>query len=111
MHETFQGGALTEVTFYILLSVYRPNHGYGIMRFIEDETGGRLVPGPGTLYGAIRALLKKGWIEPFGEEGEENKGKKEYRITPSGRRAAEAELLRLKELCRTAEKITGGAEP
>jgi DNA-binding PadR family transcriptional regulator len=111
MHETFQGGALTEVTFYILLSVYRPNHGYGIMRFIEDETGGRLVPGPGTLYGAIRALLKKGWIEPFDEEGEENKGKKEYRITSSGRRAAEAELLRLKELCRTAEKITGGAEP
>lgn len=109
MHEAFQGGALTEVTFYVLLGVYTPRHGYGIMRFIEHETRGRLVPGAGTLYGAIRALLKKGWIEPFGAQ--EAKGKKKYRITPSGRQAVGAEILRLKELCRTAEKITEGVEP
>ena len=59
MRDTVKGGALTEATLYILLSVYTPNHGYGIMQFIEKETEGRLVLGAGTLYGALNNLLKK----------------------------------------------------
>ena len=31
-----------EVTFYILLSLYTPKHGYAVMQFIEEKTGGRL---------------------------------------------------------------------
>lgn len=32
-----KGGALTEVTFYILLSLFTPKHGYAIMQFIEEK--------------------------------------------------------------------------
>ena len=42
MRDNVKGGALTEVTFYILLSVYSPRHGYMIMQFIEEQTEGRL---------------------------------------------------------------------
>ena len=56
MRDSVKGGALTEVTFFILLSLYEPNHGYGIMKFVEEKTQGRLVLGAGTLYGAINAL-------------------------------------------------------
>ena len=37
-----KSGALTEVTFYIMLSLYSPKRGYAVMLFIEEKTGGRL---------------------------------------------------------------------
>jgi DNA-binding PadR family transcriptional regulator len=45
---------MTETIFYILLSLHRPMHGYGIMQNAEQLTGGRVVMGAGTLYGARR---------------------------------------------------------
>lgn len=105
MRDNVKGGALTEVTFYILLSLYSPRHGYAIMQFIEEKTGGRLMLGAGTLYGALNALQEKGWIAPCGGSGDR---KKEYTITASGREACEKELVRLKELIGAAEQIMGG---
>ena len=45
MRDNAKGGALTEVTFFILLSLYTPKHGYAVMQFIEDSTKGRLTLG------------------------------------------------------------------
>ena len=67
MRDNVKSGALTEVTFYILLSLYSPKHGYAVMQFIEEKTGGRLSLGAGTLYGALNSMLEKGWIELFGD--------------------------------------------
>lgn len=53
MRDNTKSGALTEVTFYILLSLYTPRHGYTVMQFIEDKTKGQLLLGAGTLYGAL----------------------------------------------------------
>lgn len=105
MRDNAKGGALTEVTFYILLSLFTPKHGYAIMQFVEEKTGGRLSLGAGTLYGALNTLEEKGWIEPYGNtEGR----KKEYLITDLGRAIATKELARLQELTQTAVKIIGG---
>lgn len=106
IRDNVKGGALTEVTFLILLSVYTPNHGYGIMQMIEQETDGRVILGAGTLYGAINTLLKKKWIEAV--NGEINERKKEYIITALGRRIAEAESSRLTGLLSSAHKIMKG---
>ena len=43
MRDNIKGGALTEVTFFILLSLYTPKRGYAIMQFVEYETKGRLI--------------------------------------------------------------------
>lgn len=64
MRDNVKGGALTEVSFYILLALYTPKHGYAVMQFIEKTTGGRLSLGAGTLYGALSKLEEKGWIAP-----------------------------------------------
>ena len=105
MRDNARGGALTEVTFFILLALYRPKHGYAIMQFIEEKTGGRLVLGAGTLYGALNTLLDKGWIEPYGaQQGRKN----EYSITQQGRQAAEKELARLRLLAQTAGDVMEG---
>lgn len=105
LRDNVKGGALTEVTFYILLSLFTPKHGYAIMQFIEEKTGGRLSLGAGTLYGALNTLEDKGWIARYGS----NEGrKKEYLITALGKEIAEIELARLQELTQTATKIIGG---
>ncbi len=105
MRDHAKGGALTEVTFYILLSLYAPKHGYAVMQFIEEKTGGRLSLGAGTLYGALNALREKGWIECHGDR----KGrKKEYLITSRGKETAEKEMERLKEVLSVASGIVGG---
>ena len=88
---------LTEAIFYILLAVRRPNHGYGIIQEVEALTGGRVVLGPGTLYGAIQTLTKKGWIRIYSEDTSSRK-KKEYLLTKEGRAVFEEERERLKEL-------------
>lgn len=97
---------LTEALFYILLAVRKPNHGYGIIQEIEELTKGRVILGPGTLYGAIQSLVKKGWIDIYSEDKESRK-KKEYLITDEGKKAFEEELKRLEELVANATLMKG----
>lgn len=100
-------GALTEAVFYILLSLYQPLHGYGIMQNVGTLSRGRVTLGAGTLYGAINTLVDKGWILQLKEESESRK--KEYVITTAGKAAVETELNRLEELLSNGRKIVGGA--
>lgn len=66
MKETHQ--SLTDAVFYILLALRRPNHGYGVVQQVEQMTGGRLILGPGTLYGALSQLTERGWIEVYSQQ-------------------------------------------
>lgn len=101
--DNIKGGALTETTFLVLLALYQPNHGYGIMQFIEGETGGRVTLGAGTLYGAINALAAKNWIAPTGDSKDSKK--KEYLITAQGKRKAEEESQRMGAVLKLAQAI------
>lgn len=98
--------ALTEAVYYILLSLYCPLHGYGIMQKTEQLSGGRVILAAGTLYGALGTLLEKGWIAAL--SGEQGSRKKEYLITDEGKVAVLGEVERLRELLRNGEYITGG---
>lgn len=97
---------LTEAVYYILLSLFEPLHGYGIMQNVENLSSGRVKLAAGTLYGAINTLLEKHWIEAL--PGEKNSRKKEYIITDEGKEAIMSELKRLQELLENGEKIVGG---
>ena len=93
---------LTEAVYYILLALRKPNHGYGITQEIQELTGGRVILGAGTLYGAIQTLQKKGWIDIYSVDMESRK-KKEYVLTEQGREVFLAEKARLAELSKNAE--------
>ena len=97
---------LTEAYVYILLAVRKPNHGYGIIQEIARLTEGRVVLGPGTLYGAIQNMTAKGWVRIYSEETESRK-KKEYIITDLGRHVFAEEIRRLRELLHNVEKMEG----
>lgn len=98
---------LTEAFFYILLALRKPNHGYGVIQEIEELTGGRVVLGPGTLYGALQTMQKREWIRIYSQDTESRK-KKEYIITDLGRAVFEAEQSRLEELLSNAKLMEEG---
>ena len=88
---------LTEATYYILLSLNDPLHGYGIIKKIEVRTGHRLKLAAGTLYGAISTLQYNNLIELISED-KQKKGKKMYQITLSGKKLLYFEINRLREM-------------
>ena len=99
--------ALTESTYYIMLALYRPAHGYGIMQQVEDMSGGRVRLAPGTLYGALNALTEKGWISPLPVEA--GSRKKEYKLTDQGLKVLVKEIERLRELVNNGDKVLAEA--
>ena len=99
--------ALTESTYYILLSLVSPQHGYGIMQQAEELSKGRVRLAAGTLYGALSAMVDKGWIEQLPVES--GSRKKEYQRTEKGRSVLEKEVERLRELADNGERILGKA--
>ena len=106
MPESQERGALTEAVFYILLSLYKPLHGYGIMQNVKELSYERVNLGAGTLYGALNTLLDKKWIKYI--DVEKDSRKKEYEITDLGKEVVSGEIARLEELISNGKKITGG---
>ena len=98
--------AMTEAVYYILLSLMKPMHGYGIMQNVEKLSNGRVNLAAGTLYGAINTLLEKGWIVAVSEENR----KKEYLITKQGKEMLQGEIIRLQELLENGTHILNGQE-
>ncbi len=83
---------LTEQMFYVLLSLRRERHGYGVMQAIARRTGGRVSVGAGTLYALLERFEKDGLITLTRTEDT----RKYYRLTPEGERALLAEYDRIR---------------
>jgi len=95
---------LTESTFYTLLVLKRPMHGYGIIKEVEELTKGRLVLAAGTLYGVLQNLNKHDLIS-FINDHHVNKRRKEYIITSTGNDLHKYEIKRLKEVIKIVKKV------
>lgn len=95
---------MTESAYYILLSLKKPRHGYGIILYIKELTHDRIYLGAGTIYGTLTKFEKDGLIENAGEEDR----RKLYKLTEDGGWLLEEELNRLDELCRNGHCILGG---
>lgn len=93
---------LSEPVLLILMSLAaRPRHGYAILKDVEQMSEGRVMLSTGTLYGALRRLLRDGWIEQF-EEKEQSRGRRAYRLTAGGRKNLNIEVDRMKRLTHLA---------
>lgn len=87
-------------------------YGYGIMQAAEEWSGGRIVLQAGALYRRLRWMLDEELIRETGEQECEPQGaerRRYYGITPFGRKVANAEARRMRELleaARLAELVT-----
>jgi DNA-binding PadR family transcriptional regulator len=92
---------LTESTYYILLSLLEPLHGYGVMQKVETLSEGTVKIGPGTLYGAFQALEKEALIVKVGEE----ERRKIYTLTAKGRHVLKNQVERLAIMVRSGSAV------
>jgi DNA-binding PadR family transcriptional regulator len=97
---------LSSAVFHILLSLGDgERHGYALKREIAERTSGKLKLGPGVLYGSINKMLELGLIEESDERPDphlDDERRRYYRITAYGRKVAQAEAARMRELVRLA---------
>ena len=83
-------GRFSDPSLLILASLAGgPKHGYAMMEDIEAMTGVRL--GPGTLYGALARLERRGLIQPLESEDR----RRPYRLTAVGAAALREQLTGL----------------
>lgn len=93
---------LSQSEFYILLSLAIKNrHGYEIMKQVEQDSGRKVILGPGTLYGSIKRMLQESLIE---EVAGDNPRRKYYMLTEKGRTSLSSELQRYNDAVQLAKR-------
>lgn len=100
---------------YLILAVLadRPLHGYGILRELEERSGGEHQMLTGTLYNALRRLQSHGLVDTeqagasTGNEPSQGAPRtKVYRITAAGLEGLRAEAQRMRALLRWSRAET-----
>jgi len=87
-------GRFSDPALFILVSLAGDEkHGYAMMEDIKATCGARL--GPGTLYGALSRLERRGLVEPLVSD---ERRRRPYRITAAGAEALEGRLRELEGL-------------
>lgn len=90
---------LTPTVYHVLVALAEgPRHGYAVARDVEDLSDGRIVMGPGTLYGSLQRMQDQALIEEAGNPGDDAlhaDRRRYYRMTALGRAALRAESERL----------------
>ncbi len=93
---------LTETTFYIMLSLIGPSHGYAIMQNVENLSNNKVKIAAGTLYGALENLTKQKLIE---EVKGEDKRRRVYILTDEGRNILMQEIERMTNLVNISRDV------
>lgn len=82
-------------------------HGYGIMQAAESWRSGGMEIQAGALYRRLKWMMDEGLIEEIDSAsvaGQPVERRRDYRITPFGRRVAGEEAGRMKELLAAARE-------
>lgn len=104
----------TDALLVLLVLARRERHGYGIIRDVEERSGGETRLQTGALYRLLKRLRADGLIAEAGRrasrEADEER-RRFYRLTPLGHAVVEAEVERMARLVRAARLIESGRDP
>ena len=109
---------MSATDYHILLVLAEGDlYGYAIMKAVEEDSGGAVSPGIGSLYRILARLSSRGWVEEActpKDAPTEHRGnpRQYYRLTREGRAALRDESRRLESvlaLARERKLLTGGS--
>jgi len=69
-----------------------PMHGWGLSLKLREISRDVFDVNQGSLYPALQAMLRRGWIKAEWRASENNRRARYYRITTEGRRQLDAEM-------------------
>ena len=98
---------LTEQMYYVLLALRAERHGYAVMQYITDLTGGQVSVGAGTLYALLDRFEKDGLIARTRTEDK----RKYYRLTPEGEHTLLTEYERSRRQAADMDRVLKGEGP
>ena len=73
-------------------------HGYGIIKAVDERTEARVLLDPANLYRVLRRMRRDGWIEEIDAGGAEEGRRRTYSITSRGLSILKTEVDRLEHL-------------
>jgi transcriptional regulator len=89
-------------------------HGWGISLRLRELSRDVFDVNQGSLYPALQAMLRRGWIKAEWRASENNRRARYYRITAEGRRQLDSEIAEwqrssaaVNRVLRTAPALTG----
>lgn len=84
-------------------------HGFGVLRWIRDVTGGSLTIEEGALYPALHRMERRGWVRSEWGLSEKNRKARYYRLTAEGRRQLEREEAGWREYVAAVDRVIAHA--
>jgi DNA-binding PadR family transcriptional regulator len=105
MHGKFDDlGRFADPSLLILTSLADgPKHGYAIMTDIAEFSGIRMEPG--TLYGALARLERRGWVRPLAAA----ERRRPYEITAAGLEILAEQISTMQQVAQVARLRTATA--
>jgi DNA-binding PadR family transcriptional regulator len=97
-------GRFADPSLLILTSLAdAPKHGYAIMTDIAAFSGVSMEPG--TLYGALSRLERRGWVRPLATD----ERRRPYQITAAGQAVLAEQLKTMQQIVRVGRQRTATA--
>jgi PadR family transcriptional regulator, regulatory protein PadR len=98
LHGTLDALILKTLTF-------GPRHGYGIVRWLRDQTRNGLPVEEGSLYPALYRMERDGWIDADWGTSELGRAAKVYEITEKGRLQLRAQVQEFETFVRLVSPL------
>ena len=93
---------LSESSFYVLYALRQERHGYDIIKWTQEITGGEYKISVGTVYNILIRMEDQGWI--YSTRKEERRIY--YRLTDLGESVLQAEIKIIKRLYQNSCGLT-----
>jgi DNA-binding PadR family transcriptional regulator len=105
VHGTFDGLSRFAEPWLLVLTRLAdgPKHGYAIMADVAAFSGVRMEPG--TLYGALSRLERRGWVRPLAAA----ERRRPYQITAAGQEILAEQVKTMQQIVQVARLCTATA--
>jgi DNA-binding PadR family transcriptional regulator len=94
---------LSETTFYTMVCLVEPIHGYALMQKVKEISRGAVQIGAGTLYTIFSTLEKEKLIEMVSESDR----RKTYLLTSKGKQVLLQQLRRIEIMAEYGRSVAG----
>ncbi|HUB82693.1 MAG TPA: PadR family transcriptional regulator [Bryobacteraceae bacterium] len=87
--------------------IFKPEHGQGIARAIQQTSGDELLVEHGALYPALQRLEERGWISAEWGTSSNNRRARFYKLTKAGRKQLASETTQWRRLAAAIGRVLG----